>query len=68
MFNNQMMIYVLPQDNLSGLMHIHNAGPEAKFDAITVSVEGMVSLQISNKTVGLFDALSNSIKVVFYYI
>lgn len=53
------------KDIIDGIIEIKNPGTETKFDSITVSIEGVVSLQISNKTVGLFEALSNSVKVTF---
>lgn len=57
--------YLHFQEVLKGTIQIHNPGSESKFDAVVVSIEGLVNLQLSNKTVGLFEAFTNSVKVYF---
>lgn len=52
------------QDILSGFIQITNTtGSDAKFDSIIVQLDGCVTLNLSNKTVGLFEAFTNSVKV-----
>ncbi|XP_037933863.1 vacuolar protein sorting-associated protein 26C [Teleopsis dalmanni] len=48
---------------LSGCVQF-NCPSEAKHDGVTLSLEGVVNLQLSTKNVGLFDAFYNSVKPI----
>lgn len=49
-------------DVIRGAVHVINAGSDTKFDAITVTVDGSVTLQFGNRHAGPFDAFTNSAK------
>ena len=49
---------------MSGLVVIHSQGA-LPHQGITLVMEGSVNLQLSSKSVGLFEAFYNSIKVLF---
>lgn len=51
---------------MTGIIQI-NCSSETKHDGITVTLEGTVNLQLGNKSVGLFEAFSNSVKVNLKY-
>lgn len=50
-------------ETVSGVVQIV-CGSETKHDGITLALEGSVNLQISNKNVGIFEALYNSVKPI----
>uniref|UniRef100_U5EY14 Vacuolar protein sorting-associated protein 26C n=1 Tax=Corethrella appendiculata TaxID=1370023 RepID=U5EY14_9DIPT len=50
-------------ENLTGIVQI-TANSEIKHEGITISIEGTVNLQISNKNVGIFEAFYNSVKPI----
>ncbi|XP_035792785.1 vacuolar protein sorting-associated protein 26C-like [Anopheles albimanus] len=50
-------------ETVSGIVQVV-CGSEAKHDGITITLEGSVNLQISNKNVGIFEALYNSVKPI----
>lgn len=54
---------VPPQETVSGVVQIV-CGSETKHDGIALALEGSVNLQISNKNVGIFEALYNSVKPI----
>uniref|UniRef100_A0A182PHB0 Vacuolar protein sorting-associated protein 26C n=1 Tax=Anopheles epiroticus TaxID=199890 RepID=A0A182PHB0_9DIPT len=51
------------RETVSGVVQIV-CGSETKHDGITLALEGSVNLQISNKNVGIFEALYNSVKPI----
>ena len=51
-----------PGDTVSGVVLVMSKGP-LSHNGITLTVDGMVNLQLSAKSVGLFEAFYNSIKV-----
>uniref|UniRef100_A0A182S685 Vacuolar protein sorting-associated protein 26C n=1 Tax=Anopheles maculatus TaxID=74869 RepID=A0A182S685_9DIPT len=51
------------KETVSGVVQIV-CGSETKHDGITLALEGSVNLQISNKNVGIFEALYNSVKPI----
>lgn len=53
---------VLRQENLQGSV-IFDSKSESRHDGITLSVEGTVNMQLSSKSVGLFEAVYNSVRV-----
>ncbi|KAL1381210.1 hypothetical protein pipiens_013630 [Culex pipiens pipiens] len=50
-------------ETISGVLQI-TCGSEIKHDGITLLLEGLVNLTISNKNVGIFEALYNSVKPI----
>lgn len=50
-------------ETISGVVHI-SCSTETKHDGITLSMEGQVNLTISNKNVGIFEAMYNSVKPI----
>lgn len=49
------------QEPISGLLQIH-CPTETKHDGILCTLDGTVNLTLSNKSVGIFEAFSNSVK------
>lgn len=49
------------QESISGLLQIH-CPTETKHDGIVVTIEGLVNLMLGNKSTGIFEPFSNSIK------
>ncbi|KXJ74314.1 vacuolar protein sorting-associated protein 26C [Aedes albopictus] len=50
-------------ETISGVVHI-SSPTEIKHDGITLCMEGQVNLTISNKNVGIFEAMYNSVKPI----
>ncbi|XP_062555247.1 vacuolar protein sorting-associated protein 26C [Armigeres subalbatus] len=50
-------------ETISGVVYI-SSPTEIKHDGITLSMEGQVNLTISNKNVGIFEAMYNSVKPI----
>jgi len=57
------MEFDIPQDMLLGCVQFQ-CSQETKHEGITLYLEGIVNLQLSAKTVGLFDAFYNSVKPI----
>jgi hypothetical protein len=53
-----------PGDTIKGTVQIHGRGHSMAHEGITLHAEGQVSLQLSAKSVGLFEAFYSSIKPV----
>ena len=53
---------VFPQDLVAGVVVVQSKG-DLQHQGITLTMEGMVNLQLSAKSVGVFEAFYNSIKV-----
>lgn len=49
------------QESISGLLQIH-CPTETKHDGITCTLDGTVNLTLGNKSVGIFETFSNSVK------
>lgn len=56
-----MSFYLQLQESISGLLQIH-CPTETKHDGIVVTIEGLVNLMLGNKSTGIFEPFSNSIK------
>ncbi|XP_068623215.1 vacuolar protein sorting-associated protein 26C [Battus philenor] len=50
-------------DTIAGVVVVEN-GNELRHEGLTLAMEGTVSLQLSSKNVGIFEAFSNSIKPI----
>jgi len=53
-----------PGDSIKGVVQVNGRGHSLPHEGINLHVEGMVSLQLSAKSVGLFEAFYSSIKPV----
>lgn len=51
------------QETVSGLVQIH-CPTEAKHDGITATIDGTVNLLLGNKSVGIIEAFTNSVKPI----
>lgn len=51
------------QDIVKGVIVVHSRG-ELPHNGITLSMEGVVNLQLSAKSVGVFEAFYNSLKPI----
>lgn len=49
-------------DVLRGSVHVINAGIDTRFDSITITVEGTVTLQFGHRNAGPFEAFTSSAK------
>jgi hypothetical protein len=52
-----------PMDAVSGVVVVHSPSPMS-FNNITLTVEGTVTLQLSARSVGLFEAFYSSLQPV----
>ena len=57
-----MMLYFLLKEVVSGLVVVASKG-ECSHQGITLTADGSVNLQLSSKSVGVFEAFYNSVKV-----
>jgi hypothetical protein len=66
--NNEKILLIGAQDLVSGVVVVANKG-KLSHSGITLLMEGSVQLQLSAKSIGLFEAFYNSIKPVqlLYY-
>lgn len=55
------VVFIQLQESISGLLQIH-CPTETKHDGIVVTIEGLVNLMLGNKSTGIFEPFSNSIK------
>lgn len=55
------------QDNVSGLL-VLDSKSEVRHDGITLTMEGVISLQLSPKSAGLIESIVNSSKVMLFSI
>eukprot|EP00325_Prymnesiales_sp_UTEX-LB-985_P005825 CAMPEP_0174697850 /NCGR_PEP_ID=MMETSP1094-20130205/3604_1 /TAXON_ID=156173 /ORGANISM="Chrysochromulina brevifilum, Strain UTEX LB 985" /LENGTH=330 /DNA_ID=CAMNT_0015894919 /DNA_START=51 /DNA_END=1043 /DNA_ORIENTATION=- len=53
-----------PGDKVEGVVHVHGRGSPLPHEGIGLAAEGSASLQLSAKSVGLFEAFYSSIKPV----
>ena len=53
-----------PHETLTGVVHVHGRGAPLPHEGISLQAEGAASLQLSAKSVGLFEAFYSSIKPV----
>lgn len=57
------LLQFLLQDHITGLVVIHGKNDVAH-NGITLFIEGAVNMQLSAKSVGLFEAFYNSVKPI----